>query len=398
MNRYVKYAGDAFFKLIHSRNLIYNTCWEDPRIDRSALEIAPTDEVLVITSAGCNALDYALAGAKHVHAVDVNARQNALLELKLAAVKGLRYPTFFKMFGKGYLPHIALNYPYKLRPHLSVAARRIWDRHIWMFSGEGWRSSFYFRGSSGFVARVLNLYIDRGARIRAPLRQLIESDSIEMQREIFNEIFPKLWKAPIRWAMDRDVCLTLLGVPTAQRQHVEKFASGSISAFVERCLHNVFTSLPIADNYFWRVYITGEYTERCCPEYLKYENYLRLRDGLSERISVHTASVTDFLRGKREPINKFVLLDHMDWLATQDQALAEELQQIVRRAAPGARLIWRSGGTRTDFVDQAEVRVRNYAIQMGELLKYDHQRARDLHSRDRVQTYGSFHIADLLAA
>ena len=48
------------FKYVHGNNLVYNTCWEDPRLDRVALQIGPSDNILVITSAGCNALDYAL--------------------------------------------------------------------------------------------------------------------------------------------------------------------------------------------------------------------------------------------------------------------------------------------------------------------------------------------------
>ena len=48
------------FNAIVSRSLVYNTCWEDPAIDRQALALGADDSVLVITSAGCNALDYAL--------------------------------------------------------------------------------------------------------------------------------------------------------------------------------------------------------------------------------------------------------------------------------------------------------------------------------------------------
>ena len=43
------------FDAIYSRSLVYNTCWEDPAVDRKALALGPDDTVLVITSAGCNA-------------------------------------------------------------------------------------------------------------------------------------------------------------------------------------------------------------------------------------------------------------------------------------------------------------------------------------------------------
>ena len=98
-----EWAGGQFFKLVHGHNLVYNTCWEDPRLDRQALKLTADDTILVITSAGCNALDYALAGPKQVVAVDMNPRQNALLDLKLAGIRNLQYEDFFAMFGEGRL-------------------------------------------------------------------------------------------------------------------------------------------------------------------------------------------------------------------------------------------------------------------------------------------------------
>ena len=63
-----EWVSGRVFKFVHGNNLVYNTCWEDPRLDRQALELTSQDRVMVITSAGCNALDYLLAGAGHVYA------------------------------------------------------------------------------------------------------------------------------------------------------------------------------------------------------------------------------------------------------------------------------------------------------------------------------------------
>ncbi|MCB1800041.1 MAG: DUF3419 family protein, partial [Gammaproteobacteria bacterium] len=106
------------FKFVHGNNLVYNTCWEDPRLDRQALELTSSDRVLVITSAGCNALDYALTGPAHVYAVDMNPRQNALLELKMTGIRNLQYDDFFELFGHGYHPRAAAIYQSALRSAL----------------------------------------------------------------------------------------------------------------------------------------------------------------------------------------------------------------------------------------------------------------------------------------
>ncbi|MBC8116168.1 MAG: DUF3419 family protein, partial [Candidatus Saccharimonas sp.] len=142
----VERLSKTWFNLVHGRNIVYNQCWEDPRLDRVALELTPQDRVVVITSAGCNAIDYALAGAGHVHAVDMNPKQNHLLDLKLVGAKHLDHATFWKLFGKGCLPEWRDVYHQALRPHLAPDARAFWDRKGTLFR-EGRRKSFYFRGT-----------------------------------------------------------------------------------------------------------------------------------------------------------------------------------------------------------------------------------------------------------
>ena len=68
---------DWVFRQVHTKNLVYNTCWEDPRCDRQLLQLNQDSEVVMITSAGCNALDYLLDNPKKINCIDMNPRQNA---------------------------------------------------------------------------------------------------------------------------------------------------------------------------------------------------------------------------------------------------------------------------------------------------------------------------------
>jgi len=393
----VDWVGNRMFNLVHRNNLVYNTCWEDPRLDRQALQLGPDDTVLVITSAGCNALDYILQEPRHVHAVDMNPRQNALLELKQAGIRRLDFETFFTLFGRGHHPQAREVYARQLRDQLTPFGQRYWDRRIKFFTNP--RRTFYFRGTSGTFARMMNVYIKRVLRLRSQVDQLLAARSVEQQQQIYREtIERKLWNRPMRFAMNRDATLSMVGVPKAQRMQIERQYDGRVAKFVQDCLEAVLTQIPIQENYFWRVYITGEYTRDCCPEYLKEENFERLRGGLVDRVTTHTDSVTGFLNGHDGQISRFVLLDHMDWLSDRFfPLLEEEWQAIVEHATDDARIIWRSGGLRTDFVDQVRVNIGGQPRQVGELLRYDRELAEQLHRRCRVHTYGSFYIADLAA-
>ena len=266
------------FNFVHGNNLVYNTCWEDPRLDHQAMELNDKDDVLVITSAGCNALDYALASPNSVHAVDMNPRQNALLELKMAGIRHLEFEDFFQLFGKGRLPEVRAIYEQELRDSLSEFAQTYWDRWITFFDNP--QKPFYFRGTSGGFARMINVYIDRILRCRPTVNRLLEADSVDQQRDIYeNELHDRFWTRSLRFAMGRDTTLSLLGVPRAQRVQVEKDYEGGIVQFVQDCLESVLARLPIHDNYFWRVYMTGSYTRNCCPKYLKPDNFTALKSG-----------------------------------------------------------------------------------------------------------------------
>lgn len=400
MKKVGEWVSGKVFSLVHRNNLVYNTCWEDPRLDRVALELTPNDNVLVITSAGCNALDYALLAPNHVYAVDMNPRQNALLELKQAGIRALDFETFFSLFGLGRLDDYRAVYREKLRHHLSPRSQAYWDRHIRYFTGNHPRQSFYFHGTSGVFARLMNYHIDRVARVRDAIDAIFAARSVEEQHEIyFGNLRKAFWTRFVRWMVRRDATLSLLGVPRPQRQQVERKYTGGIAKFIEDSVEAVFTQLPIHDNYFWRLYIHGEYTRDCCPEYLKPDNFAKLKAGLVDKVSTHTNSILHFLQHHQGTISRYVLLDHMDWLSTNRYPILEqEWQAIVDRAAPQTRVLWRSGGLEVDFIDPIRVKTAQGTARVGEMLHYHRDLADNLHQRDRVHTYGSFYIADLAPA
>ncbi|ADB16525.1 S-adenosylmethionine:diacylglycerol 3-amino-3-carboxypropyl transferase-like protein [Pirellula staleyi DSM 6068] len=389
------WVSGRVFKFVHGNNLVYNTCWEDPRLDRVALELKPTDNVLVITSAGCNALDYALCSPNHVYAVDMNPRQNALLDMKRAAIKSLDFEDFFLMFGEGYHPRIRQLYKEKIRKELPAWSQTWWDKWIKFFADPN--RPFYFRGTSGAFARIIKLYTDRIIRVRPHIEAALDAKSIEEQVEIYEKhLRDKFWSRPMRFAMGRDTTLSMVGVPKAQRRQVEQQYKGGIVKFVQDSVEAVFCKLPLADNYFWRVYMKGRYTKECCPEYLKAENFAKLKGGLVDRVSTHTDSVQGFLDKHEGQISRYILLDHMDWLSDKFFPLLElEWQAILKRAATDTRILWRSGGLKTDFLDRVNLNVNGQSRMLPELLTHHEKLAAELHEKDRVHTYGSFYIADL---
>jgi S-adenosylmethionine-diacylglycerol 3-amino-3-carboxypropyl transferase len=390
------------FDAVYQRSLLYNACWEDPAIDRVALNLGADDVVMVITSGGCNALDYALLGPKRVHAVDANPRQTALLELKLTAIRELSHEDFFALFGDGHHPQFRRLYQQHLRSALSPFAQAFWDERQHWFSGSGWRNSFYFQGLSGLVARLVRQWIVTSPSMRKAFQALLATRDLNEQQHIYDTaVEPRLWGPAMRWAISNRSTMSLLGVPTAQMKAVAGSHEDGIAGFIRSCIRCVFRELPLWNNYFWTVYLRGHYTQDCCPEYLKPENFHALKAGLVDRIVPHTTTVTEHLNRCEEPISRFVLLDHMDWMANYaPAALSEEWQALYHRAAPGARVLFRSASPEVSFLDSILISDHHGSspTPLMERLRFDRPLAQKLHEQDRVHTYASFHIADLVTA
>jgi len=385
----------ALFNAIYSRNLVYNTCWEDPAIDRQALALGPDDTMLVISSAGCNVLDYALLGPKRIHAVDANPRQIALLELKIAAIRALDYDDYFAIFGEGCHRDFKNLYEQKLRAQLSPFARQWWDKHWDWFAGK--HGSFYFHGLSGMVARGVRAYFKLRPGLASAINALLDAKSLPEQQKIYDErVSPLLWNKTVNWIISRQFVMSLLGVPYPQRKLVEAQHEFGIHGFIRGAVEYVFRQLPLSDNYFYRVYLTGRYRRDCCPEYLKETGFNALKAGLVDRIELHTTTVTELLSQNETPISRFVLLDHMDWMSSYyPDALVEEWNAILNRATPGARILLRSAQSKPAFLES--IRVGPGQNRLREIFHFDDALADSLQSGDRVHTYAGFVIADAKA-
>jgi S-adenosylmethionine-diacylglycerol 3-amino-3-carboxypropyl transferase len=259
--------SQAAFDYVSKNYLIYGTCWEDPAIDRKALNLAPEDTVLAITSAGCNVLDYALCRPKRIFAVDANPHQNALLDLRLSAIRNLEYDDFFQIFGHGWHPSFESLYRRRLRSDLAAFSQHYWDRRQSWFSGGGVRTSFYLHAMTGWIALFFRAVT---FRFRDEVERLLSATTLEEQSEVWDKrIRPALWTPFFRWMVSQQFFMTAMGVPASQTNALGEGAEGPAD-YIRHCFERVVCELPFWTNYFWQVYMrNGTYTKTCCPEYLR---------------------------------------------------------------------------------------------------------------------------------
>lgn len=381
-------AQDATFRRVHGGNLVYNACWEDPRLDRELMGLDRESRVVMITSAGCNALDYLLDDPAEIHAVDMNPRQNALLQLKSALIERDRFEDLFSVFGEGShedFKRLRKNLADLLPPY----ANRYWKEKHYYFKRSSLNPSFYYRGTAGQMAWIARQsFLGGRGVIRDCATALLEARSLEEQRELYENVRPILWTKLVTWLLRQPVAMAMLGVPRAQVRLIESNFDGGVPGFLEAKLEHILTEIPFWENYFWQVYLRGRYTRECCPNYLREEHQAVLR-GRVGRIKTHSTTIANFLREHPAAYSHYVLLDHQDWMAAhRPEALDEEWRLILENSRPGTAILMRSASPSIDFIP---------AFARERLALADEARIETNHSRDRVGTYGCMLFAHVIA-
>lgn len=377
------------FEKIHLGNLVYNTCWEDPRCDRQMMKLNNDSRVVMLTSAGCNALDYLLDDPAAIHCVDVNPRQNALLHFKTALFKSGSHRDLFAFFGEGSYPDARAFYADTLKQAIPEGfPQQFWNQSVGrLFSGKGIRKSFYWHGSSGTVAWMLRQWMRSRPETEKLVLRLFESSSLSEQEMWYEQLEKKLMGPFFRWFVRQHVVQSMLGVPKSQQIMARERYQDGLAEYVRVSMRKVFTEVPVQDNYFWKLYFLGQYQPDCCPNYLRPQHFNTVESRVG-RLSAHTMTLSSFLVENPGRYTHFVLLDHQDWLASHDRnALDEEWQLIFGNSAPGAKVLFRSAAPDAGFLP----------AWVSERLDFQEKAAEEAQLTDRVGTYASTHFATILS-
>jgi betaine lipid synthase len=149
------------------------------------LNITKDDVMLVISSAGDNALSYAISSQpSRIHCVDLNPCQNHLLELKLAALVSLPWEDIWQLFGLGKHPNFKRLLHESLSPHLTSHALQFWVQNANNFNPNG--KGLYETGYSGWALKLAR-WLFKVMGITEDIKRMCESNTIEEQVKIYED-------------------------------------------------------------------------------------------------------------------------------------------------------------------------------------------------------------------
>ena len=324
----------------------YSMVWEDHRLLSRGLAIQPDDDVLVITSAGCNVLALLLEAPRSVTAIDMSPAQAALLELKLAGIRHLDYSAFAALMGHEIdSPEAAttsgppessradarVEIYRRIRAHLPRTARAFWDQHRPTLRDGVTRCGRLERYFRTFQQTHLPTVWS------APLMaRLLRAPDLAAQTRIFEQqADTPAFRALFTWYFGREM-MAKHGRDPAQFRHVD---GGDVGAYFYDRFRTVCTRLPLATNFYVALFLTGRCTDlRCGPPYLRPACFERLK-GLVDRVHVVTDELERYLTGlPRGTFSKAGLSDIFEYMSP---ALCEQvLATLADRFRAGGRLAY----------------------------------------------------------
>jgi S-adenosylmethionine-diacylglycerol 3-amino-3-carboxypropyl transferase len=323
---------------VHDR-LFFAQVREDPRAEIAALRPSAGETLVVVSSGGCTALSLLAAGAGHVVAVDLNRTQNHLVELKAAACRlGARDAIAFL----GARPSTTRAATYAaLRDSLSPPARRYWDARPRQI-GAGVLGAGVSEQFIGAVVAALILAVHPRSRVE----RLLGCRTLAEQRTLFvREWDTWRWRALFTLLCNRLVLRNTY--PSQFFAHVE---NPSFALHFRRCAEHALTELPAASNYFLHQMLTGSYpTDEPdgVPPYLSAEGAEAVAVN-GDRLDLIDGGMTEYLRSRpAASVHGFALSNICEWMTPAE--IDALLREVVRTAAPGARLVYRN------FVDWTEL-------------------------------------------
>ncbi len=312
--------------------LVFTQSWEDPECDHKALNIKANEVVVGITSGACNVLGFLQFDPDKIYSIDINAAQSCLLELKIAAIKTLGYEDFTRFSGLVECQN-RLDLFEKVKSHLSEESISFWESKKSILENGFIMSGKYDRFVK-FAGKFLKL-IQGKARIDG----LFKPKELKEQAVYYDNIWDtRQYKAIYKILFNKHI-LARKGL-SSDYFHFDDGSSSFAESFYKRA-RNAFRNLPIKDNYFLSLYVSGRYanTEEV-PDYLKREYYEVIKSRI-DRIELFTSDAQGWIDTIDDNSIDCFALSNICELMSEDETI-RLFNAVYRTAKPGARVIFRN--------------------------------------------------------
>lgn len=307
------------------QRLSYSFGNEDWLTEHKALRISPEDHILTITASGDRPLNLLLSDCKSILSIDANPIQNALLNLKCAALRNLSSDNYLSFLGLSHGPK-RLQIFEEIKHDLSPEFFK-----FWLKQKKAIEKGILFEGEiEKWLLRVSHvLRFLRGEKIS----KLFSYDTISEQAEFVNKEWnTQGWRNLFKIFLHPFITKFFVKDPG-----LYEFVDHSIDigTYIRSRVEEFMSQHLVKSNSLLSMLFQGKVGKEGLPPYLTHEGADRMRSKLS---CLRWETIDLLSCVKREPsssFNCFSLSDVASYISKPDfDTLTHEM---VRTAIPGAR-------------------------------------------------------------
>ncbi len=346
----------------NKESILFSACQEDSRSELAAFGSLANKRVFAVTAGGGRVLNLLADRPRSITAVDLNPAQNALLELKISAVKNLSHGEYLRFLGVREASDRLAIYERSLRGDLSSGARRFFDGIPKAIS-----AGILFQGK-------MEKYLRIGAKVLKlghpfGLKNLLDSRNLEEQRVAMARWETPFWKSVAHLVGNKHVIARLSGDPGFYRNLPPK---PPLHEVLYDRVHRHLKHNLLRENSFLQLVLHGRYVyEDVLPIYLNAKTFDQIKSALTETaIDIQTTTVTDALAANRTGFDAFSISDICSYLDPEPNHRLFEL--VLSSASPGARLCSRSNIFHRPLAPEHAARVRRDPDLEARLSLHDH--------------------------
>lgn len=317
--------------------LSYSFGNEDWETEKKALRIKKGDSVICVTASGDRPLNLLTEDCGKITSVDTNPMQNALLDLKRAAIRDLPYDEYLAFLGL--TPCKKRIYTYKeLASKLDSCSDMLWMRHR-----KAIKRGVLFQGA--IEKRIkLATFLVRLTRAKK-VRRLFSFTDLQQQADYAQKGFDtRMWRGFIDLFLRPNFTRLFLRDPG-----LYEFVDPNIHVghYIHDRLHEALGRFLAKESPLLSMILRGKVDMDYLPPYLQPEGVKRIRSRL-DRIEVATDDLISYL--EKAPENSFDCFSLSDVASYVPFESFERMVKAVHRCArPGARFSIRQFLTKYDF-------------------------------------------------
>lgn len=283
------------------------------------------DKVLCVTGSGARVLDLLSQADCHITAIDFNAKQNHLLELKMAALNHLDYGAMLDFFGVNPCSHRADLFA-TIKHDLSSEATLFWQTHPELIE-----AGVLYQGTwEQYMRSIAQCFFVK----KRTLNKLFSCQSIDDQRAIWNNEWKSFyWTAMMYLVGRRFLWRHLLKEPGIE--FVPK--DFDMSNYLKKRFDHIANTQLFRSNPYLNLIFNSEYRE-VLPLHLQEQSYHQLKNRLKQ-ISIIQGSLQQI----SESPNQYTAFSISDFSSYSDKAQYQNIwQNIIKAASANAKFVERS--------------------------------------------------------